>query len=48
MAAIRGLPLGPRSESAGRHRWTPWLLLSRMEGGGLDAAAASPQGEQRD
>ena len=31
MSAIRGLPLRPQSESAGRHRRTPWPLLSRME-----------------
>ena len=31
MSAIRELPLGPRSESAGRHRRTPWPLLTRMD-----------------
>lgn len=46
-SAIRGLPLGPRSESAGRHRWTPWLLLSRMELGSAGSTAAFPRMQER-
>jgi hypothetical protein len=39
-SAIRGLPLGPRSESAERHRRTPSPLLSRMERSALGTATA--------
>jgi hypothetical protein len=45
-AASGGLPLGPRSESTGRHRRTPSPLLSRMETSALGVAAALPQTEQ--
>jgi hypothetical protein len=38
-SAIRGLPLGPPSESDGRHHSTPRPLLSRMEGSSAPAGA---------
>jgi hypothetical protein len=47
IGAIWRLPLGPRSESAGRYDRTPPPLLSRMELGSAGSTAAFPRMQER-